>query len=331
MHFQPRVIVKAFRIKPYEYWPYWLFYAPFVLYWILRSIQSSSFSYFCKVNPGIEFGGFLDYSKFDLLDQLPNEFKPQTILIQNKDEFVNSFDFPFIVKPNFGERGVNVELIQSEMDWENYSFNENIIIQEFIDLPLEFGVFYVREPDHDKGEILSITGKEFLVFKSDGKTTLEEFVLNHPRTATRVDYLKNKFKDQWRILLPKGEEILLEPIGNHNRGTRFYDASDLITKELSDTMDKLSKHLNGFYYGRFDVKSESIDAFQKGNLVVLEVNGANSEPTHIYDQKFNLIQAYREIKSHLDYQYKISKLHSKTHRPKDFYKAIWKRISRKFK
>src|SRR5690625_1149266 len=191
------------------------------------NIKSATCRYFNKVNTGKEFCEYINYTKFDLLDQLTNEFKPQTILIQNKDEFVNSFDFPFIVKPNFGERGVNVELIQSEMDWENYSFNQNIIIQEFIDLPLEFGVFYVREPDHDKGEILSITGKEFLVFKSDGKTTLEEFVLNHPRTSTRIDYLKNKFKDQWEIVLPKGEEILLEPIGNHNRGTRFYDASDL--------------------------------------------------------------------------------------------------------
>lgn len=322
--------MKVFKIKPYEYWPYWIFYAPFVPYWILRSVQSLSFSYFCKVNPGIKYGGFLDYSKFELMEQLPNEYKPKTILIQTKEKKINSLDFPFIVKPDLGERGVNVELIQSKKDWEDYSLHQNSIIQEFIDLPLEFGVFYVREPKDENGKILSITGKEFLEFISDGKTTLKEFVSNHPRTASRIDYLKEKFINQWNQIPPKGDKLLLEPIGNHNRGTRFYDATDLITVELSATIDKLSKCIKGFYYGRFDVKSKSIETFKNGEFIILEVNGANSEPTHIYDDKFNLLQAYKEVKVHLDYQFKISKSNEKNYRAKGFYQAIGQRILQKF-
>lgn len=320
-----------FKIKSYEYWPYWLFYAPFVPYWVLRSIQSLSFSYFCKVNPGIEYGGFLDYSKFALLEQLPDEFKPLTIFIHKKKDHIKPLEFPFIVKPDLGERGVNVELIQSQKDWENYELSQNLIIQDYIDFPLEFGVFYAREPEEKNGRIISITGKEFLIFKSDGKTTLEEFVLKNPRTVYRIEYLKNKFKNQWKYILPKGEEILLEPIGNHNRGTRFYDASDLITKELSVSIDELSKNINGFYYGRFDVKSKSIEAFKNGDFIVIEVNGANSEPTHIYDEKFNLIEAYQEVKKHLDLQFEISNFHLKTYRPKDFYRAIFQRVLQKFR
>lgn len=314
------------KFKEFEYWPYWLFYTPMVPYWILKSVQSGSFSYFCKVNPGLEFGGALDYSKAAALDQVPEQYKPNSILIENKNQAHQLLEFPFVAKPNFGERGVNVELIQSEEDWEKYPLQTNLVIQEFIDLPLEFGLFYARHPQLTQGEILSITGKEFLVFTSDGKTTLKEFVLTNPRSISRKDYLAEKFKDQWEIVLPKGNEILLEPIGNHNRGTRFYDASDLITNELNKIVDAISKNIKGFYYGRFDVKAKSVEALKKGEFIIMEVNGSSSEPTHIYDGKFSLFQAYKEVIRHLDYQYEIAKVNPRTYRSIEFYQAILRRL-----
>jgi len=277
----------------------------------------------------MEFGGFLNYSKFKILQQIPQEFIPKTYHIQNKDE-IQKIDlggaFPFIVKPDSGERGVNVELIRNENDWKNYPLNENLIIQEFMDLPLEFGIFYARIPGEEKGKILSITGKEFLTFVSDGKTTLRKFIENHPRTQNRLDYLKQKFENQLDKIYPKGAEILLEPIGNHCRGTKFYDASDLISDELINKTDFVAKRISGFYYGRFDVKTTSMESFRKGEFKIMEVNGANSEPTHIYDPEFSLWKAYKEVKRHLDIQYEISGKFPKNHSSKEFYKAVLKRV-----
>lgn len=308
----------------YEYWPYWLFFAPFLPYWIWNSVRSGSFSYFCKVNPGMEFGGFLDYSKYKILQQIPEEFKPKTQLLSTKSELSRAF--PFVVKPDFGERGKNVEVIRSVEDWEKYPLDQNLIVQDFVELPLEFGVFYAQLPDENKGRILSITGKEFLVYKADGNSTLKEFVENHPRTVSRIQYLKHKFHDQWESILPENTEILLEPIGNHNRGTRFYDASHLISEKLTHQIDKIAKGIEGFHYGRFDVKSQSESDFSEGKFIILEINGANSEPTHVYDSKFSLIQAYKEVKRHFDVQYAISKSQPKRHSDLDFFKAVWKRI-----
>ena len=62
----------------------------------------------------------------------------------------------------------------------------------------------------------------------------------------------------------------------------------------------------GFYYGRIDLKAKSLEDFQNGNFVILEINGANSEATHIYDPNFNLIKAYKEVIKHLNYQHKIA-------------------------
>lgn len=304
----------------------WIFYAPFVPYWIWNSIKSCSFSYFCKVNLGIKFGGFLDYSKYEILKQIPEEFIPKTEFISHKNEFKNTWNFPFVVKPDLGERGVNVEVIKSENDWKNYSLEKDLIIQEFIDLPFEFGVFYVKLPNENSGKILSITGKEFLQFESDGNSTLRDFINQNTRAYFRKEYLLKKFENELDIVHAKGRKILLEPIGNHNRGTMFYDASDLISEQLTQKINEVSEKIEGFYYGRFDVKSKSEEDLKNGNFIILEVNGANSEATHIYDPKYNLFKAYKEVKRHLDFQYIISKMNSKNYSEKEFSKAIWKRI-----
>lgn len=312
------------KITEFEYWPYKLLYAPFVPYWIWNSIKAGSFSYFCRANPGIRFGGFLDYSKSEILAQVPDEFKAETKFLKHKNDLTELPDFPFIVKPDLGERGVNVELIADKKNWENYKIKENLIIQEYIGLPYEFGIFYVKISG--QSVILSITGKEFLKFRSDGKASLKNFVISNPRCVHRVDYLSNKFKDDWEKIHPKGKEILLEPIGNHNRGTRFFDASNLISEELIKNIEKIASAIKGFNYGRMDVKSESPEALKKGKFKILEVNGSNSEPTHIYDSNYSLWKAYGEIKRHLDIQYEISKNNPKTYSAKDFYSAVLKRL-----
>lgn len=312
------------KLFEHEYWPYWLFYAPFVPYWIWNSVKSGSFSYFCKVNPGIKFGGFLDYSKFKILQQIPDDFKPKTQFLKSKSDL--TFDFPFVIKPDLGERGRFVEVIKTIEDWEKYPIQNHLIAQEFVDLPFEFGIFYAKLPYENQGQILSITGKEFLVYTADGNSTLKAFVENHPRTVSRINYLKEKFKDVWEIMLPERTEILLEPIGNHNRGTKFHDSSNLISKELENKIDEIAKGIDGFHYGRFDVKTHSEEDLKKGKIIILEINGANSEPTHIYDEKFSLIQAYKEVKQHLDIQFEISKKNPKTYSSFDFYKAVLKRI-----
>src|SRR5690606_4756477 len=200
------------------------------------------------------------------------------------------------------------------------------IVQEFIDFPLEFGIFYAKLPDENSGKILSITGKEFLTYKADGTSTLRNFIEKNTRAFFRKNYLLDKFKNELDLIHPKGQKILLEPVGNHNRGTMFYDASILISNQLTKKINEISSQIKGFHYGRFDVKAKSEEDLKNGKFIILEINGANSEATHIYDPKYSLIQAYKEVKRHLDIQYKIAQNQPKNHSERAFFKAIWKRI-----
>jgi hypothetical protein len=51
----------------------------------------------------------------------------------------------------------------------------------------------------------------------------------------------------------------------------------------------------GFYFGRFDVRSPSIEDLQAGSFEVLELNGVSAEATHIYDASVSLRKAYRTL------------------------------------
>jgi hypothetical protein len=49
----------------------------------------------------------------------------------------------------------------------------------------------------------------------------------------------------------------------------------------------------------------------KVDFLIVEINGAGSEPTHIYDPKHSLFFAWKELARHITYMYKISRQNHK--------------------
>lgn len=301
--------ISLIKWTKYEFWPFWLFYGPLTPWYIYKIMTAGAPAYFCTANPGFKWGGFINYSKYDILKQIDPKFSPKTKFYKSISPTEIPMEFPFIAKPDEGERGIAVELIRNNEDWIKYLKlnSKDLIIQEYNQYPLEFGAFYIRLPKEDNGKIISMTGKDFLQFTGDGKSTFQELLDQNIRAVFRKEYLIERYKNQLNDIIKNGETILVEPIGNHNRGTTFLDATDLITPNLEKQIDKIAKTIDGFYYGRFDIKANSIEDLQNGNFVILEVNGANSEATHVYDPKHNLLFAYKEVLKHLNYQHKIAK------------------------
>ncbi len=122
---------------------------------------------------------------------------------------------------------------------------------------------------------------------------------------------------QEKVLLesvPYDKEIIrIESIGNHNRGTKFINSNHLISKKLVATFDKLALEIPDFHYGRFDIKYQSFEELEEGkNFKILELNGSNSEPTHIYDQSNGLMQSLKDMAYHWKIMANIySQLHKK--------------------
>jgi len=154
--------------------------------WLWYSLREQSLFYFSASNPGIYTGGMMGESKSEVLSLVPDELKPKTILIKlpSSTESIlkrmneTGLEFPVIFKPDLGERGWMVRKINNAQDLAQYlsEINVDFLIQDLIELPLEFGVFYVRFPSEQNGFVNSITGKEFLFVEGDGKKTLYELI-----------------------------------------------------------------------------------------------------------------------------------------------------------
>ena len=84
-------------------------------------------------------------------------------------------------------------------------------------------------------------------------------------------------------------------IATHRRGAMFLDGSWVLTPALEEAIDRISRASEGFYFGRYDVRAASIEELQEGRFKVLELNGVNSEATHIYDPRLGIFAAYRAL------------------------------------
>ena len=160
----------------------------------------------------------------------------------------------------------------------------------------------------EKGQITSIAQKGFLSITGDGKRNMRELIGNEIRANSRLDYLNNKFKNELEDILIDGEKRFLEPIGNHCRGTAFYNGHHLINKKLNLVFDEIALKVRGFNCGRFDIKVPALNDLYNGiNIKILELNGVSSEVAHIYDPKYKLIQAYKDIAANMKIIYLVAK------------------------
>src|SRR5213078_3087959 len=64
-----------------------------------------------------------------------------------------------------------------------------------------------------------------------------------------------------------------------------------------------------FYFGRLDVRYNTWDELRQGkNFSIIELNGAGSEPTHMYDPKHSIFYAWKEIIRHWKILARISRI-----------------------
>ncbi|MGQ0827348.1 MAG: hypothetical protein ACT4ON_03020 [Bacteroidota bacterium] len=296
------------RFVKYEYWSWWFFYLPVLPYWLYLSIKSRSLAYFSVANPGIELGGFFGESKSDILKLIDKHYLPKYIEINEKifNPIIHqlkeqNISYPVISKPDVGERGNAVVKINNEEELKDYhqQSRSKYIIQEFVEYDIELGVLYSRLPNSDKGKVTSVTLKEFLSVTGDGKSTIKELMQKSARARFQIKRLSKQMGDEINKVLNTNEKKILEPIGNHCRGTRFIDNNFLINEKLNNVFDTICLPIKGFYYGRFDLKVKSIEDLYLGrNIKIIELNGASSEPGHIYDSSYTLIRAYKDLLSH---------------------------------
>ena len=292
----------------WEFWPPWLFYLPIILWVSLLSLRYLGPLKATSVNPGISaHGKFLLNTKSDKLAGFSPEYVAPFELLKYKDnlgkrtekalEFAMRHNFPVVLKPDLGGRGAGVWIVkdsdQLKADIELVDYDA--IIQAYV-AGVEYGIFWIRHSREKKGHVVSITEKRLPKVTGDGKRTLEELVLAHPRSVCMAKKHLTYLSDRLDHIPKDGETVLIGEIGTHSLGTLFLDGSEIHTPELDSRFSSIAQSHDGFYFGRFDVRAPSIGHLKAGKEIqILELNALFGEMTHIWDSRLGLLNAWSTL------------------------------------
>ncbi len=302
------------RLTVWEFWPLWLFYPPIIVYIIYLGLRHRCLTLFTASNPAMTAGGFIGEEKSKILTDLSgpklnNEYLARwTLISRNSDSdhkisllesFLqeNGLDYPVVLKPDEGQRGLGVAIVKT-VDQARTYLEQSIadtLVQEYVP-GHEYGVFYYRIPGDESGHVFSITAKVIPEILGDGERTIEHLILDDDRAVGMATIYLKRFADRLSEIPPEGQRIPIAELGTHCLGAIFLDGGHLHSPQLTRAMDELCKTYEGFYFGRIDLKAPSPEHLQEGRgLKVLEVNGVTSEATHIFDPKHSLLNAYRVL------------------------------------
>jgi membrane protein DedA with SNARE-associated domain len=299
------------RVTRWEFWPTWVLYPPVLVYIVFLGLKHRCLTVFTAANPGIAAGGVIGESKFEILQHLSRAgdwvaraaLLPAGVAAEGRLWLARRFmthaglSLPVVLKPDQGQRGAGVVIARTSDDLAARiaGSRSDLIVQEYI-AGHEFGVFYYRHPSQPRGRILSLTEKRFPTVEGDGVRTLEELILADDRAVCQERTHRAVHRSQLRRVPGRFESIQLVEIGSHCRGALFLDAAHLLTPQLEEAFDGIARQFEGFFFGRFDVRTPSVEDFRAGrNFKIVELNGVTSEATHIYDPANGLSTAYRVL------------------------------------
>ncbi len=296
------------RWSAWEFYPFWFAVLPILAMWLWFAARARHLFFFANVNPAIPFGGAFGISKMQILKLVPPEYLPKTVFAEAGMTFPQILEalktagigFPMIAKPDIGERGFLIKICPDEAQLGGHleRFPTNFILQELLTEPAEMTVLFHRFPNGGKFGVTSVCVKGFLTVTGDGRSTVSELMKKKARTMLQLPRFQTDFPELLGKIPAAGEEVILEPVGNHSRGTAFLFGNQHIDSQLVSTFEKICCQMEGVHYGRFDLKCASPEALKRGEFKVMELNGVLGEPAHVYDPDYGWWPMHRDYFRH---------------------------------
>ncbi|CAN5171113.1 hypothetical protein BH09SUM1_BH09SUM1_31950 [soil metagenome] len=300
----------------FEFWPVWFFYLPVGFYYLWLAVRFRGLTLPSIANPSIYASGLCRESKAEIMGLVAEKDRaliapfvthtktdaPATEQLATAMELLRAagISFPIIAKPDEGQRGVGVQRIEDEEALAHYieAFPAGlaIILQQLVDEPLEAAILYCRKPSESRGRIISMTFKSFPEVTGDGRATLRDLIKADQRAMILRDIYFQRHAARLDQVPAAGEVVPLVLSGSHSQGAVYTDAGQFVTPELTAAVASVADGMREFYFARFDVRFSDLDAFQRGeHLMIFEINGAGAESSHVWDAKARLMRAYRAL------------------------------------
>ena len=318
----------------FEFWPGWLFYAPVVVFWILKSVRYRSVTLPALANPRIDAGGICGESKNDILRLAGpiarlwiadyagmttaghvdcNDLAVAQIVMAEA-----GLAYPIVAKPDMSCNGVGVRIIEDAGALKQYlsSFPRatRLQLQTLVTYEGEAGIFYIRHPGESRGRITSVTLKFAPSVIGDGKRSISDLILADARLAAVSRLLFKKLGPKVGSIPAPGETVRLVFVGNHCRGSTFQDGMHVVTPALIAQIDAIAQDFPDLYFSRIDLRYHTLDDLRAGkNFKIIEINGSGSEATHIWDPAMTIREAYATQFFHYGESFKIGAAIRATH------------------
>ena len=294
-------------IKKYEFWNPRVFEFPFYIYLAWQCVVNRiGLKTLAKANYALDHGEIGLGSKYESQLAYNQDFFMPSELIQSEHSveqkkaqiyaFIEQHDYPVLLKSDVGCVGKGICKLSSADDVERQTplLLGHYILQKFTPFPYECGVFYIRQ--NGKAKITGINKKHFPTVVGNGRDDILSLAKKHQRYTQHWNaFLQDVDTSE---VLAEGQEKRISFIGSHTLGCKFTDDTHLLTSELESAIFAIFENQPGFNFGRIDVKTANEESFQRGEFVVIEVNGVASLPTHMFDPKYSVWQAYKIFFEH---------------------------------
>lgn len=336
----------------FEFWPGWLFYAPVVVFWILKSIRYRSLTLPALANPRIDAGGICGESKNAILGQAGpfarRWIAPFSALTTSGhlegDDLARAeaamardgLNYPLVAKPDMSCNGVGVRVIENGAALARYLAGfpraAALQLQALVSYEGEAGIFYIRHPDEPTGRITSVTLKFPPIVTGDGAANVRALIAADPRLNAISHLLLPRLGAKAGYIPKAGEAVRLVFVGNHCRGSTFKDGLDIVTPALAARIEDIVRDMPEMYFTRIDLRYESLESLRNGErFQIIEFNGSGSEATNIWDPQMTIRKAYATQFFHYGESFRIgAAIRRRGLRPTGFLRlfALWRHQKR---
>jgi hypothetical protein len=293
----------------FERLPKWLNLVPMVAQWCWLGLRHRSFTLPSTVNPGITSGGLVGEGKLEYFAAMGPSARAATaahIGVCKEDGLALAtvlarmreagLEFPVVAKPDLGWCGYGVRRVGDADELSDYLTQfppgESFLLQRYLPEPGEAGLFYMREPDARRGEIIGILLRDFPAVTGNGRDNLETLVA----ADARLERVRAQARHEWAFdparVPAQGERVRLATVASTRVGGCYRDGSALATPALLARVEEIARDMGEFLVGRFDVRYRDVAALQRGEFTIMEVNGAGSEAVHAWDPKYSIREVY---------------------------------------
>lgn len=278
-----------------------VFYIPCALMWLALALRHGSLTLPSAANPSLDAGGLWGESKsqgLDLFGATGQRFLPgfATVDCGPAEDRTSSavramqaadLGFPVVAKPDRGYQGWGVQLLASPEELADYMAGQpegaRVLLQALIDMPGEAGIFYIRQPDEDRGRIVSMAFVHPPHVIGDGSRSVAELVAADPILAANAAIYRERNPEGWQSIPGPDAFHMLTNARSARLGAVYRDALDQVTPELEQVIDRISREIPDFHFGRFDIRFRSIEELREGRaFCIVELNGAGAEMLHIW-------------------------------------------------